>query len=82
MPSLKLTLFQKGVQYLGSMIFNHLPPGIKDFSNNVKSFKAALNSFLLVANMFYTVDDFLREKTNDLVRYQFIVQTSRDYIAC
>jgi hypothetical protein len=30
MPSLKSTLFQKGVQYSGSMICNHLPSGIKD----------------------------------------------------
>jgi hypothetical protein len=50
MPSSKLTLFQQGVLYLGSNIFNHLQSGIKDLSNDVKSIKAALKNFLL-ANM-------------------------------
>ena len=50
------------LQYSGSMIFNNLPSGIKDLSNNVKSFKSALKNFLL-ANMFYMVDEFLTEKT-------------------
>ena len=62
MPLSKLRLFQKGVLYSGSMIFNHLPSRIKDLSNNVKSFKSALKIFLL-ANMFYMVDKFVREKT-------------------
>jgi hypothetical protein len=62
MPSSKITLFQKGVQYSGSMIFSHLPSGVKDLSNNEKSFKSALKNFLL-ANMFYMVDEFLAEKT-------------------
>ena len=38
-------------------LIRELSSGIKDLSNNVKSFKAALKNFLL-ANMFYTVDDF------------------------
>jgi hypothetical protein len=46
------------------MSFNHLLSVIKDLSNNVKSFKAALKIFLL-ANMFYAVDDFLRGRTKD-----------------
>ena len=54
-PSSKLTLFQKGVQYSGSKIFNHLPSSIKDLSNDVKSFKVALKNFLLT-HTFYTVD--------------------------
>jgi hypothetical protein len=45
--SSKLTLFQKGVQYSGSKIFNHLPSSIKDLSNDAKSFKVALINFLL-----------------------------------
>jgi hypothetical protein len=57
MPSSKLTLFQKGVQYSGSKIFNHLPSYIKDLSNDVKSFKVALKNFLLT-HIFYTVDEF------------------------
>jgi hypothetical protein len=47
MSSSKLTLFQKGGQYSGSKIFNHLPSSIKDLSNDVKSLEAALKNFLL-----------------------------------
>jgi hypothetical protein len=63
------------------MIFNYLPTGIKDLSNNVKSFKSDLKNFLL-ANMFYMVDEFLQRKLKVWVRYQFIVQAICDYIAC
>jgi hypothetical protein len=61
MPLLKLTLFQKGVQYSGSKVFNHLPSSIKDLSNDVKSFKGALKNFLLT-HIFYTVDKFLKRQ--------------------
>jgi hypothetical protein len=59
MPSSKLTLFQKGVQYSGSKTFNHLPSFIKDLSNDVKSFQVALKNFLL-SHIFYTVDEFFK----------------------
>jgi hypothetical protein len=62
MPSSKLTLFQKGVQYSGSKIFNHLPSSIKDLSNDVKSFKVALKNFLLT-HIFYTVDEFFKRQS-------------------
>jgi hypothetical protein len=55
MLSSKLTLFQKGVQYPGSKIFDHLPSSIKDLSNDVKSFKVALKMWM----------NFLRDKTKD-----------------
>jgi hypothetical protein len=61
-PSSKLTLFQKGVQYSGSKIFNHLPSSIKDLSNDVKSFKVALKNFLLT-HTFYTVDEFFKRQS-------------------
>jgi hypothetical protein len=62
MPSSKLTLFQKGVQYSGSKIFNHLPSSIKDLSNDVKSFKVTLKNFLLT-HIFYTVDEFFKRQS-------------------
>lgn len=58
-PSSKLTLFQKDVQYCGSKIFNRLPSYI--LSNNVKSCKVALKTFLL-ANMLYTVNEFFKRQ--------------------
>ena len=34
-PITNLTVYQKGVHYMGIKIFNNLPPYIKDLSNNV-----------------------------------------------
>jgi hypothetical protein len=62
MLSSKLTLFQKGVQYNGSKIFNNLPSSIKDLSNDVTSFKVALKIFLLT-HIFYNVDEFLKRQS-------------------
>jgi hypothetical protein len=62
MLSSKLTLFQKGIQYSGSKIFNRLPSSIKDLSNDVKSFKVALKNFLLT-HIFYTVDEFFKRQS-------------------
>jgi hypothetical protein len=39
LPSTILILFQKGVFYSGSTIFNHLPPNNKDLFNNEKQFR-------------------------------------------
>jgi hypothetical protein len=60
------------------MIFNHLPSGINDLSNNVKSFKSDLKNFLL-ANVFYPVDKFLSETNKrfwlgiNLLYKQFVI---------
>ena len=47
LPSTTLILFQKGVFYSGSRIFNHLPPNNKDLFNNEKWFRSALKKHLL-----------------------------------
>jgi hypothetical protein len=62
MPASKLTLFQKGVHYFGSKIFNHLLSFIKDLSNDVNSFKIALKNFLMT-NSLYTVDEFFKAQS-------------------
>jgi hypothetical protein len=51
-----LTLFQKGVRYLGVKIYNHLPSALKQLSNDVHKFKTALRGFLL-ANPFYSLEE-------------------------
>jgi hypothetical protein len=56
-----LTQFQKGVCYMGVKVFNHLPPEIKSMSNNTKSFKFKLTTFLL-QNSFYTIEEFFELK--------------------
>jgi hypothetical protein len=45
LPLANLTIYQKGFFfYAGSRIYNHLPPIIKDLSNDEKRFKTALKS--------------------------------------
>jgi len=41
-PVTNLTIYQRGVHYVGIKIFNNLPPYIKDISNNVKKFEICL----------------------------------------
>jgi hypothetical protein len=57
MPALNLLLFQKGVYYSGSKIFNHLPSSIKKLASNMKIVETALKNFFM-ATSFYTVDGF------------------------
>jgi hypothetical protein len=56
-PQTNLTLFQKGICYLGVKVFNHLPTEIKSMWNDTKSFKLKLTTFLL-QNSFYTTEEF------------------------
>jgi hypothetical protein len=42
---------------MGIKIFNHLPTNIKSRSNDLRSFKLQLTTFLL-QNSFYTCDEF------------------------
>jgi hypothetical protein len=46
---------------MGVKIFNHLPPEIKSMSNDTKSFKLKLTTFLL-QNSFYTIEEFFELK--------------------
>jgi hypothetical protein len=48
---------------MGVKIFNHLPPEIKSMSNETRSFKATLTTFLL-QNSFYTIEEFFELKYN------------------
>jgi len=52
-----LTKYKKRVYHCGIKIFNHLPQNIKNLSWNVKEFKLALKSFLLMGS-FYTFDEY------------------------
>jgi len=57
LPLTGLTLVQKGVAYSGCKIYNHLPPQIKNISNNVALFKSKWKKFLLRYD-FYSVDEY------------------------
>ena len=47
LPSVRLTIVQRGVLYSGCKIFNNLPPQIKGQFFNLSSFKKKLKSFLI-----------------------------------
>jgi hypothetical protein len=56
-PIANLTKFLKAVYYSGIKIFNNLPHGIKDLTNEITLFQNALKSFLLV-NSFYNNEEY------------------------
>jgi hypothetical protein len=62
-PLTNLAQFQKGICYMGIKIFNHLPIEIKSVSNDTKSFKSKLTTFLL-QNSFYAIDEYFELKLN------------------
>ena len=51
-PICNLTLFQKGVQFSGIKLFNHLPLNIKSLSNEINLFKPASKRFLLLHSFY------------------------------
>jgi len=60
-PITNLTVYQKGVHYMGIKIFNNLPPYIKDLSNNVRKFEIYLNRFLHT-HLFYSIEEYFQHK--------------------
>jgi hypothetical protein len=64
LPSTTLTLFQKGVFYSGSRVFNYLPLNNTDLFNNEKRFRSALKKHLL-ENCFYTLEEHFHSNVND-----------------
>ena len=60
-PLSHLTIYQKGPFYMGIKVYNSLPPEIKDFSHNIKKFKAHLRGFLHQHSL-YTLEEFFNYK--------------------
>jgi len=56
-PTSKSTPYQRGIANMGIMIYNKLPPSIKNASDNSKTFKTLLK-MLLYSNSFYTVNEY------------------------
>ena len=56
-PSVNVTVYQKGVYFLGVKVFNMLPSYIKTESDNPKKFKVVLQKFLY-ENSFYSLDEY------------------------
>jgi len=60
-PITNLTVYQKGVHYMGIKIFNSLPPHIKDLYNYVRKFEMYLNRFLHT-HSFYSIEEYFQYK--------------------
>jgi hypothetical protein len=60
LPQANLTIYQKGVYYLGIKIFNSLPLEIKNVAGNQIMFKIALKKFLYT-HSFYTMEEYLSQ---------------------
>jgi hypothetical protein len=56
-PTANLTMYQKGVYYLGIKIYNHLPTAIKELSGDKNKFKLVLKRYLL-HNSFYSLEEY------------------------
>jgi hypothetical protein len=56
-PTCKLTVFQKGVYYVGIKVFNWLPPNVRNLAQDGKHFKTVLRRFLL-SNSFYSLEEY------------------------
>jgi hypothetical protein len=60
-PNANLTIFQKGVHYMGIKVFNTLPRYVKEISNNPREFEINLKRFLH-AHSFYSLVEYLQYK--------------------
>jgi hypothetical protein len=58
-PMANLTIYQKGVYYSGTKIYNHLPTAIKDLSNDKNKLKLALQKYLL-PNFCYSLEEYFK----------------------
>ena len=56
------TVYQRGVYYMGTKVFNNLPPYIKDISNNARKFVIWLKRFLHI-HSFYSIEEYLQYKS-------------------
>jgi plasmid replication initiation protein len=61
-PITNLTVYQRGLHYMGIRIFNNLPPYIKDISNNVKKFENCLKRFLHI-HSFYSLEEYFQHNS-------------------
>jgi hypothetical protein len=63
LPTVNFSSIQIGVTYTSLRIFNALPSNVLQLQTNKVSFKSALTKYLL-ANAFYSVDEFLLQSRN------------------
>ena len=58
-PTLNLTGYQQGIYYSGGMVYNKLPPHIKQLSEDPKNFELRLVKFLYL-HPFYSMEEYFQ----------------------
>jgi hypothetical protein len=61
-PLVNLRKFQKGINCLGTKVYNNLPKYIKDMSSDIKSFEVQLKQFLYL-HSFYSLQEYFCYKS-------------------
>jgi len=69
LPTVNLTIFQKGVFYLGIKMYNHRPQSLKELSHDVRWFRLALKRILLKTPSILWRNILVVNLTSDLVAY-------------
>jgi hypothetical protein len=64
-PITNHTIYQRAVHYMCIKIFNHLPPYIKDISNNVRKLEICLKHFLHI-HPFYSIEEYFNIKLSQV----------------
>jgi hypothetical protein len=67
-PSVSVTIYQKGVYYLGVNVFNMLRSYIKTEFDNPKKFKVVLQNFLY-ENSFYSLNEYFELQKGYIFTY-------------
>jgi hypothetical protein len=57
-----LSIYQKGIYYMGQNIFNSLPLDMKDKNGNGREFKRLIRNFLYFNN-FYSLEEYINYET-------------------
>ena len=62
LPLVNLRMYQKGIYYSGTKVYNNLPQHIKDVSSDIKMFEVLLKQFLLL-HSFYSLQEYFCYKS-------------------
>jgi len=69
LPTVNLTIFQKGFFYLGIKMYNHLPQSLKELSHDVRWFRLAMKRILLKTPSILWRNILVVNLMSDLVSY-------------
>jgi hypothetical protein len=61
-PLVNLRMYQMGIYYSGTKVYNNLPQNIKDVSDDIKRFEVQLKQFLQL-HSFYSLQEYFCYKS-------------------